>query len=146
MGQEESVPSQEPHSARSYHLQDRNARKDIPRIEHEGILRLRSTPFPDCVEIDNDGYPLFLENAQMTLQDLIQSRLYTNRLFPCEDIERLIQTITYTLAYLFDAGVVYKDMSSQNIYYNNGQFKLLPNSLIEETLYERAYRQFFCRK
>lgn len=89
MGQEESIP-QEPHSARNYQIQSKGSYRQAQRLEHEGILRLRSTPFPDCVEIDNDGFPLFLENAQMTLHDLLQSRLYTNRLFPCEDIERLL--------------------------------------------------------
>lgn len=98
-------------------------------------MKLRSTPFPGCVEIDNDGFPLFLENAQMTLHDLIQSRLYTNRLFPCEDMERLIENVTYTLAYLYESDIVYKDISSHNIYYNSGQFKVLPNDLIEESLY-----------
>lgn len=113
------------------------------RVEHEGILKLRPTPFPDCVEIDNNGSPLFLENAQMTLQDLIQSRLYTNRLFPIEDMEHLIEHTTYTLAHLFEAGVVYKDMATHNIYYNKGVFKLLPNDLIGDNIYERAYDQFY---
>lgn len=33
-------------------------------------------------------------------------------------------------------------MAAHNIYYNKGNFKLLPNTLIENTLYERAFDQF----
>ena len=142
MGQEESLPNQEPHSARNYHIPSQKRVKAHQEIEHEGILKLRSTPFPDCVEIDNDGNFLFLENAQTTLHDLIQARLYTNRLFPCEDMHHLIESVTYTLAYLFDRQVVYPDMSALNIYYNKGSFKLLPNALIDSTLYERAFEDF----
>ena len=79
----------------------------------------------------------------MTLHDLIQSRLYTNRLFPCSDMQHLIENVTYTLAHLFENSIIYKDMSAYNIYYNQGNFKLLPNELIDGTLYERAFEQFY---
>ena len=45
-----------------------------------------------------------------------------------------------------DAGVIYKDLSPHNIYYNNGHFKLLPNELIESSLFERAYENFYSHK
>lgn len=61
----------------------------------------------------------------------MDSRIYTNQLFPKEDIERLIENITYTLAYLAENGVPYKDISSENIFYDDGVFKLLPNELIQ---------------
>lgn len=57
-------------------------------------------------------------------------------------MHHLIESVTYTLAYLFEKQVVYKDMSSLNIYYNKGNFKLLPNDLIDISLYERAFEEF----
>lgn len=60
MGQEESKSNAQPHSARTYHYQPATRPKTNTRIEHEGILKIRSTPFPNCVEISNDGMLLFL--------------------------------------------------------------------------------------
>ena len=71
----------------------------------------------------------------MSLADLLKNRLFTNRLFPFEDIEKLIEGVIYTLAYLEDNKVVYQDMTADNIYYTNGVFKLLPNELIEMSTY-----------
>lgn len=82
------------------------------------------------MEISNDGMLLFLENAQATLHELLETRLYTNRLFPLEDVEKLIENVVYTLAFLAESNVTYRDLCSANIYYCNGIFKLLPNELI----------------
>ena len=70
---------------------------------------------------------LFLENVETTLKELLESRLYTNKLFMGEDIERLIEEVTFTLAYLQEQGVTYKDIHPDNIFYDRGSFKLLPN-------------------
>ena len=56
--------------------------------------------------------------------------MYTNKLFPKEDIERLIENVTYTMAFLAENNVPYKDISPENIFYDDGSFKLLPNELI----------------
>ena len=74
----------------------------------------------------------------MSLADLLQNRFYTNRLFMVEDIYKLIEGISYTLAFLEENGILYKDLTTDNIYYTNGSFKLLPNELIEMSTYERA--------
>ncbi len=70
---------------------------------------------------------MFLENAQTTLDELLQNRYYTNRLFPVDDIYRLIENVIYTLAYLAENNCVYRDLCPENIYYSHGMFKLLPN-------------------
>jgi hypothetical protein len=56
--------------------------------------------------------------------------LYTNKLFPKDDIERLIENVTYTMAFLAENNVPYKDITLENIFYDEGSFKLLPNELI----------------
>jgi hypothetical protein len=56
--------------------------------------------------------------------------LYTNKLFPKDDIERLIENVTYTMAFLAENHVPYKDITLENIFYDDGSFKLLPNELI----------------
>jgi hypothetical protein len=43
---------------------------------------------------------LFLENVETTLRLLLDSRLNTNKLFMLEDIEKLIESVTFTLAFL----------------------------------------------
>lgn len=68
---------------------------------------------------------------------LLESRLRTNRLFMVEDIEKLIQTVTFTLAFLQEKGVTYRDVASENIFYDSGNFKLMPNELIESSTYQR---------
>lgn len=73
----------------------------------------------------------------MTLKYLLESRLNTTKLFPVEDIERLIESVVYTLAYLQSRKITYKDVSSNNIFYDNGSFKLLPNELVEASTYQR---------
>lgn len=80
---------------------------------------------------------MFLENIEITLKDLLDSRMYTNKLFPKEDVERLVENATYTLAYLADNGIVYKDVTAENVFYDEGTFKLLPNDLIPCTKYQR---------
>lgn len=54
-----------------------------------------------------------------------------------EDIERLIESLTFTLAFLQEKGVTYGDISPENIFYDGGVFKLLPNELIEATTYQK---------
>jgi hypothetical protein len=73
---------------------------------------------------------------------LLESRLYTNKLFPKEDVERLIENVTYTLAFLAENGVRYKDVAAENVFYDEGGFKLLPNELIPESRYQR----FLCSR
>ena len=80
---------------------------------------------------------LFLENVETTLKELLESRLHTNKLFMGEDIERLIEEVTFTLAYLQEQGVTYKDIHPDNIFYDRGSFKLLPNELCAVTTYQR---------
>lgn len=63
--------------------------------------------------------------------------MYTNKLFPKEDVERLIENVTYTLAFLGENGVQYKDVAAENVFYDEGGFKLLPNELIVEARYQR---------
>ena len=53
--------------------------------------------------------------------------MYTNRLFPAEDMEKMIQNVLYTLAFMSESDIIYKDLCASNIYYVDGQFKLLPN-------------------
>ena len=68
---------------------------------------------------------------------LLESRLGTNKLFMIDDIEKLIESVTFTLAFLQEKGIYYKDISADNIFYDNGQFKLLPNELIEKSTYQK---------
>lgn len=80
---------------------------------------------------------MFIENGEKTLDSLISERLHTNRLFLIEDVEKLIQSVVYTLANLQSKGFSYKDVNSQFIFRVNGNFKLLPPELINKTAYER---------
>jgi len=54
-----------------------------------------------------------------------------------EDIEKLVEAVTFTLANLQERGVTYKDISSSTIFYDSGNFKLLPNELILSTTYQK---------
>ena len=69
-------------------------------VECEGLLKLRATPFKNSVEVEVNGELLFLENVELTLKSLLESRLNTNKLFLLEDIEKLIESLTFTLAFL----------------------------------------------
>ncbi len=73
----------------------------------------------------------------MTLKQLLESRLNTNKLFMLEDIERLVEAVTFTLANLQEKAVTYKDITPENIFYDHGNFKLLPNELIEFSTYQK---------
>ena len=112
-----------------------NAKPSI--LEHECILRLRRTPFNNSVRI-GDKPPMFLENIDTTLTKLLAERMGGNKLFVEEDIIKLTETCLYTLAYLQTNGVVYKDLSPDNIFYDveEGIFKLMPVELIPQTSYE----------
>lgn len=135
MGQEDSKPqiSQKnsprnvtfvPGSASKSFTKERRTHK---RIQCEGMLKLQTTPFKNCIEIETENETLFLENVQITLKQLLQTRLNTNKLFLIDDVERLIEGVTFTLAYLQEKGVTYKDIDVENIFYDNGTFKMLPN-------------------
>jgi len=43
---------------------------------------------------------------------------------------RLIEEVSFTLAFLQEQHITYRDVSADNIYYDNGSFKLLPNELV----------------
>lgn len=58
-----------------------------------------------------------------------------------EDIEKLIESISFTLAFLQDHHITYKDVSAENIYYDKGEFKLLPNQLIDQSTYQILRRE-----
>ena len=73
----------------------------------------------------------------MTLRQLVDGRLNTSKLFMVEDIGRLIEEVTFTLAHLQEQGVTYRDMHAEHIFYDNGSFKLLPCELIEVGSYQR---------
>ena len=45
------------------------------------------------------------------------------------------------MAFLQEHEVYYRDICTENIYYNEGSFKLLPNELIPLTPYETVIRQ-----
>lgn len=51
----------------------------------------------------------------------------------------MIENVVYTLAFLAESNVTYRDLCQANVYYCNGVFKLLPNELIEQTIYDRAW-------
>lgn len=107
------------------------------RFDCEGLLKLRTTPFKNSVEIETDSEILFLENVETTLKHLVEARLHTNKLFLAEDIEKLIESVTFTLALLQEQGVVYRDVHTDHIYYDQGNFKLLPNELVPLNTYQR---------
>lgn len=50
----------------------------------------------------------------------------------------MLETLLYTLAFLEDRGVVYRDLVADNIFYNStdGSFKLLPPELIDTSAYK----------
>jgi hypothetical protein len=79
-------------------------------INHEGILRFQSMPFRGSTQIAKSP-ALFLENADYTLKDILESRLNTTRLLTEEDLLRLLESVLYTLAYLQSKGIVYKDLA-----------------------------------
>lgn len=54
-----------------------------------------------------------------------------------DDIEKLIQTVTFTLAFLQEKNITYHDVASEHIFYDSGNFKLMPNELIENNTYQR---------
>jgi serine/threonine protein kinase len=106
-------------------------------VECEGVLKLQATPFKNCIEIETDSEILFLESVELTLRQLLEGRLNTNKLFLAEDIDRLIEGVTFALAHLQQNGVTYKDIDAENIFYDNGNFKLLPNELICLSSYQK---------
>lgn len=61
----------------------------------------------------------------------------TNKLFLVDDVERLIEGVSFALAHLQENGVTYKDIDTENIFYDNGNFKLLPNELIYLNTYQK---------
>jgi serine/threonine protein kinase len=101
------------------------------------MLKLQSTPFKNCIEIETDQEVLFLESVELTLSQLLEGRLNTNKLFLAEDIDKLIEGVTFALAYLQSQGVTYKDIDPENIFYDQGNFKLLPNELISLNSYQK---------
>lgn len=106
-------------------------------MECEGVLKLQPTPFKNCVEIETESEVLFLEAVELTLRQLLEGRLHTNKLFLAEDIDRLVEGVTFALAHLQQKGVTYKDIDPENIFYDNGTFKLLPNELISLNSYQK---------
>jgi hypothetical protein len=61
------------------------------------------------------------------MKQLLEPRLNTNKLFMVEDIEKMIEEVTYTLAFLQENNITYKDVSAEYIFYDQGSFKILPN-------------------
>jgi hypothetical protein len=43
---------------------------------------------------------MFLENVETTLGMLLEPRINTNKLFMLEDVEKLIESVIFTLAFL----------------------------------------------
>lgn len=78
-------------------------------IDHEGVLKLRDVPFRNCMRISQQP-PLFLENADYTLREILQERYGTTRLLTEEDLLNLQQSLLYAMAYLQSKAVVYKDL------------------------------------
>lgn len=54
---------------------------------------------------------MFLENAETNLKMLLEDRLHTDKLFILEDVEKLIESVTFTLAYLQEKGFPYRDIA-----------------------------------
>jgi serine/threonine protein kinase len=106
-------------------------------VDCDGVLKLQSTPFKNCIEIETDQEVLFLESVELTLSRLLEGRLNTNKLFLAEDIDKLIEGVTFALAYLQSQGITYKDIDPENIFYDQGNFKLLPNELICLNSYQK---------
>jgi len=79
-------------------------------VDCDGVLKLQSTPFKNCIEIETDQEVLFLESVELTLSQLLEGRLNTNKLFLAEDIDKLIEGVTFALAYLQSQGITYKDI------------------------------------
>jgi serine/threonine protein kinase len=97
-------------------INSRNFKSNTKGIEHEGILRFRSIPFCGSTQIAKSP-ALFLENADYSLQEILESRLNTTRLLTEDDLLKLLEYVLYTLAYLQSLGVLYKDLVPSNIYY-----------------------------
>jgi hypothetical protein len=76
MGQQLSFAHNE-HLSRA--IISENLQKNTKGIEHEGILRFRSMPFRGSTQIAKSP-ALFLENADYTLEDILESRINTTRL------------------------------------------------------------------
>lgn len=108
-------------------------------IEHEGLLRLRTVPFKNSVQVSTSPC-LFMEKADITLAGLLEDRYNTTKLFTEEDLTNLLESVLYTLAYLETKNVVYLDLSTSNIFYDpeEASFKLFPAQLIIESGYELA--------
>ena len=101
------------------------------------MLKLRTTPFKNSIEIETETGLMFIENVETTLSMLLEPRINTNKLFMLDDVERLIESVVFTLAFLQENNITYKDVSPDNIFYENGVFKLLPNELIEHSTYQK---------
>lgn len=68
----------------------------------------------------------------------MEDRYNTTKLFTEEDLTNLLESVLYTLAYLETKNVVYKDLSTENIFYDPEEtsFKLFPAQLVKESGYE----------
>jgi serine/threonine protein kinase len=86
-------------------------------IEHEGLLKLRTVPFRNSMQVSTSPC-LFMEKADISLASLLEDRYNSTKLFTEEDLINLLESTLYTLAYLETKGIVYKDLSTDNLYYD----------------------------
>jgi serine/threonine protein kinase len=59
-----------------------------------------------------------MEKADISLASLLEDRYNSTKLFTEEDLINLLESTLYTLAYLETKGIVYKDLSTDNLYYD----------------------------
>lgn len=87
-----------------------------------------------------EGETYFIEHTKNNLSNYVKSQKRLKQRFSDDDIIKIIENVSYALAYLENANITYPLLSIETVFCCRKQFKILPPIALKSEIYTKLKR------